>query len=732
MDVSAFSGGTFDPRDWINLALRVEEPQGREAAAGGLVMRLQLMIARVNSALEEQCQAVVQAVPRLVREAEQLEQEAALLRDKLVSVKKDVARVEAETAGNMSSLVLMDTVKERVAMTRRALQEADNWSSLDGQAEDAFEADALDTVAARLAGMAGSLRLLAHTEDYRERVAHLEHQRNRLEATLSPQLVTAFTCLDTEAACRLVAMFRGMERGEQLAKYYTKCVRAGLAQRWAVILAEGEGEASRAVATFYTELATRLRQHRTWVCSVFPDSPPGDLMASLLTSTLSSLDPSIDYCLESAAKLATSELVLLVEARAAADTFLAGLAEVLEGASEGNLVELGKAVYKPFRAPVARYGDMEGRALQGEVGGWSTSGKDTIEEVHSLVSCVARLAQVVEAAATRCSTLTSGCGFPGLAAAVARGLDSHLDRYRRIMRRLEKRKVVADDDWSVLQHCLSANQATGDLLLQLEALDVTLSVTFTDLMRPLLGGEPCPPLLRHHTFLCDEVQMEELALLYSAVTAKAGSATPMLHQALGLLAAACADLQKTTFAVMFHPVSAQLELVPGLQAWGAATSGQGTLETAMPEFSYSPSEYITCVGEYLMTLPQHLEPYMSQDNPALSRAFRESVFPGSSGTSPASSPADFLLSCIAASTCSSYLSYISSIPATTPNSSRQLGVDVSYLGEILGDLGITMAADLHQVGGLAKVSPEGFRAEAAGKGGKAVALVARLRGIAMD
>lgn len=34
------------------------------------------------------------------------------------------------------------------------------------------------------------------------------------------------------------------------------------------------------------------------------------------------------------------------------------------------------------------------------------------------------------------------------------------------MRRLEKRKVVVDDDWSVLQHCLSANQATGDLLLQ--------------------------------------------------------------------------------------------------------------------------------------------------------------------------------------------------------------------------------------------------------------------------
>ena len=68
MDVSAFSGAEFDPREWINQALRREEPgQAREAAAGSLVMRLQLMIARVNSALEEQCQGVVQAVPRVVR-----------------------------------------------------------------------------------------------------------------------------------------------------------------------------------------------------------------------------------------------------------------------------------------------------------------------------------------------------------------------------------------------------------------------------------------------------------------------------------------------------------------------------------------------------------------------------------------------------------------------------------------------------------------------------------------
>merc|ERR1719173_386908 len=176
-------------------------------------MKLQLMIARLNSALEEQCSAVVQSVPRIVREAEQLEQEAGLLRDKLIMVKADVAKVEAETAENMGALVRMDLVKERVAGTRRALQEADNWTSLDSQVEDAFDSDDLDTVAERLAGMQSSLRLLSHVADYQERVTHLEQQRNRLEATLSPLLVTAFTSLDTGGALRLVGMFQRMERG---------------------------------------------------------------------------------------------------------------------------------------------------------------------------------------------------------------------------------------------------------------------------------------------------------------------------------------------------------------------------------------------------------------------------------------------------------------------------------------------------------------------------------------
>jgi len=137
-----------------------------------------------------------------------------------------------------------------------------------------------------------------------------------------------------------------------------------------------------------------------------------------------------------------------------------------------------------------------------------------------------------------------------------------------------------------------------------------------------------------------------------------------------------------------------------------------------------------------MTLPQHLEPYMSQDNAALCRAFRESVFPGSSAldlqATAAQSPADFLLGCISASTCTSYLSYISSIPSLTASSARQLAVDISYLREILEDLGHPLSSDLTSVAILSKIQPAEFNSNAIGSGGhsaRAIALVARLRGL---
>merc|ERR1711874_126805 len=163
--------------------------------------------------------------------------------------------------------------------------------------------------------------------------------------------------------------------------------------------------------------------------------------------------------------------------------------------------------------------------------------------------------------------------------------------------------------------------------------------------------------------------------------------------------------------------------------WISSSAGSDSREADMPDFSFSPQEYITQIGEYLMTLPQHLEPYMSSDNSQLTRAFREAVFPGSSGKTEGESPADFLLGCIARSSCSNYLSYILKVPALTPNSARQLAVDIGYLGDVLDDLCHPLTADLASLVVLLKLPADLYKMESVGHPARLVAAVRNLRGL---
>merc|ERR1712004_239516 len=63
-----------------------------------------------------------------------------------------------------------------------------------------------------------------------------------------------------------------------------------------------------------------------------------------------------------------------------------------------------------------------------------------------------------------------------------------------------------------------------------------------------------------------------------------------------------------------------------MEMWSSETAG-GALASDLPNFSLSPLEYITKVGQYLLTLPQQLEPFTLQDNPTLIVALKYGKLP---------------------------------------------------------------------------------------------------------
>lgn len=66
-----------------------------QAFVSSLVVKLQLYVQQVNGALEETSQSVLSSLPRVLRDTQLLQQETLALREKMVTVKQEIAKVGA-------------------------------------------------------------------------------------------------------------------------------------------------------------------------------------------------------------------------------------------------------------------------------------------------------------------------------------------------------------------------------------------------------------------------------------------------------------------------------------------------------------------------------------------------------------------------------------------------------------------------------------------------------------
>ena len=74
--------------------------------------------------------------------------------------------------------------------------------------------------------------------------------------------------------------------------------------------------------------------------------------------------------------------------------------------------------------------------------------------------------------------------------------------------------------------------------------------------------------------------------------------------------------QKYLFDTMILPIDKRLSALPSLPVWALKSApNPSPFQLEMPQFSLSPSEYVTRMGEHLLSLPQQLDLYV--DDPGL-------------------------------------------------------------------------------------------------------------------
>lgn len=200
---------------------------------------------------------------------EVVQQGVLSLKEKMAMVKHDIQQVEQNTAHSMARLVQLDTIKTRMQATSGALQEADNWTSLNTDVEAAIEAGDIERTSTILLGMVRSLAVLSNVPDFEERRARLTSLQNQLEARVGPRLVEALAARNLVDTRFCLTVFADMNRQSRVETYYSGCIKSRVQNIWRDCSGANQADLIQWLPQFYGYLTTLWKDECTWTEHAF-------------------------------------------------------------------------------------------------------------------------------------------------------------------------------------------------------------------------------------------------------------------------------------------------------------------------------------------------------------------------------------------------------------------------------------------------------------------------------
>ncbi|XP_032086457.1 conserved oligomeric Golgi complex subunit 7 [Thamnophis elegans] len=749
MDFSKFLADDFEVKAWVNGAFRAvqqEAPGKVDAHAATLVMKLQLFIQEVNNAVEETSHQALQSMPRVSAGSESLKQEAAFLKEQMVLVKEDIKKLEETPHKILFSwfqvLVKLDHVKSRMQLAVDSLQEADKWSTLSADIEETFKTQDVSLISNKLASMQSSLAVLVDTPDYSEKCVHLEALKNRLEALASPQIVSAFSTQSVDQAQLFVKVFMEIDRMPQLLAYYYKCHKVQLMAAWQD-LCQSDLLLDRQLAELYEVLLGTWHSQLQWATQVFQN--PHQVVTVLLLQVLGALTPSLPACLMAAMDRCSpeSKMSQLLGLYGTTVYFAHGLeAVMLPSLGECNLVkvaELVEASFSPYKPFQLQYRALEEENLLIQMSAVPLEHGEVMDCVQELSHSVNKLFGLALAAVDNCLTLTDGLGVSGLLGALQALFSKYASDFSNALQSIRKKCRLDDlpsdshfqEDWTAFQNAVRIIATCGELLRQCGDLEQQLANRILSRAGKFLSESyhPCslsgfqersPEKQSHiknpwqeYCYLQQESPAEYAALLETLYTLKEkGTSHNLLSASRSAFTRLNQLAHQLAFDSVFLRIKQQLLLVAKMESWSASSAGE-ILTDDLPNFSLTPLEYISNIGQYIMSLPLHLEPFVTQEDAALELALHAGKlpFPPEPGDEvpELDNMADYWLGSLARATMQTYCEVVLQIPELTPHSAKQLATDIDYLTNVMDALGLQPSKALQSTGNLLKTKPEDYK-----------------------
>ncbi|KAL3645202.1 Golgi transport complex subunit 7 [Castilleja foliolosa] len=433
-------------------------------------------------------------------------------------------------------------------------------------------------------------------------------------------------------------------------------------------------------------------------------------------------------------KIQTKHLEALIELHNITGSFSRNIQHLISESDLHVLLDTLKAVYHPYETFKHRYGQMERGVLFGEIAGLDLRGVSTriigvqgvelSETVRRMEETIPQVILLLEAATERCVSFTGGSEADELILALddvtiqyISTLQENLKSLRAVCRvdvavdtvgakkdTGSDRKETAsharkvdftsnEEEWSFVQGALQILTVSDCLTSRISVFEASLRSTLARLSTNLSLSIHGSSLDQNQLHLADDDGSGELytagkasldvaALRLVDVPAKARKLLNLLEQskdprfhALPMASqrvAAFADaVNELVYDVLILKVRQHFSDLSRLPIWSSVEEQSAY---RVPSFSAYPQSYVTNVGEYLLTLPQQLEP------------LAEGISNGDANAEEAQFFATEWMFKVAEGATALYVEQLCGIQKVTDRGAQQISVDIEYLSNVLSAL----------------------------------------------
>ncbi|CAO1390021.1 unnamed protein product [Diamesa hyperborea] len=713
MDITTFSEDSFDEINWINETFK-DVKTNKDNAISGAIGKLQLYVQQLDATIEQTTQQIIQNQTEVVGQSKTLHTQCLNFREKMNDLEKDIFLNNTESETALCNLERLDNLKTKLMVFKNGLIENDSWGKLSSELEELFEKKDILLCCDKLFALQNSLSAQQGLAGQSERDIQLEDFKNRLEAVIAPLIVQSFGDGNIDDSKKYVEIFIKLDRLPQIQQYYRTLQKNALNSHWNEItdVAENSGN-QRFLRDFYEYLLSNWSKQVKWCRQVF--SNDGQLEPTLvMIETLTNLQPTRESIINSSLKRSNEKMELLLEISQANVSFGQSIQEKFSELEVNNLSDdimrqLSKSVFDFFNIFIIQYTNMEQTTLNTQLDILDIMRPSAGETIRCLEGSISKIFDWTNESITRSANITQHCAVISLVYMLNTFYKNYLEKFKKGQLQLEASRT-ANQDWNLLQICINLLQSLGEFWQKVGDVEESIkAIIFTK-------KEEEKENFRYK--MIGKRELNDFQKMLNRFTEN-DSKFVIFDNLEPQIAFIAKDIHQTMLLTVFKPIE---NYFMRFEICESNSSGDSDL----PDFSMAPMEFITEIGQYLLTLPQHLEPLLLSPASPLKTALEMSE----NNYQQNIPSADVLLSLVADETCALFQEKISKITKISDDfGAKQLATDIEYLQSILEELGLSIWSQLKSTAVLMKVKTDNYSAQSTGMDPRLVTFIRQMRNI---